>query len=1573
MGNLLILSNVERLPAWDNKNGNQGKAFGLNLSVAIDGAIDTSWLKTDAQHPANPGWAMFWPWRWTIPSVLVYFLDDSNSLVKDQEGNPLPPATVSLTTNPTDMSEVSAGLEKKFLQSLDQTGADQRAFTWGIDPKKGQNKERTFKLSPTSKPPWHTLLGKVSTYPFPVPQALKLSFIFYTQTDANVKRIFAAPVIAAGNPVLTGSSSPGVPGPNKAAPNYSSDPRFLQSDYDGSPQIPIRAYSAPCSLAVSAPGFIDPATQWVNDPGGDNASDDDWLSTLETRMADALDLSQVLVAFLNDATQSALLNQGNNLRLCTEMALAAMADITGPGLALPPDGTRLIDKLLKAASLDPLSTAEVTSLESVVLYPAVNAYRRTLRDLFNAQRSAAQAAKPAEDNASPVDDFTILRDDPPRITIQQAIAQLEGVRSRLLHSSADRNVLLAMARLQWTQLFQKLASPRPAQVDAMVKMADTSTAPDRSALNTDPRVRDLRRQMALSNLGRYWPELILAVAPGTDNGRELVSVAFPAFFQFYLVARFGLNVTVNANGVPKPAAKQFSPAWTDAVPSELASALLAFAQNTATDLAKNLMPTAPASTSGNGKVNETPHAITLQIEQLAPIPDETTELKDVLNRFSGVGFLMRELGTTDWYCLNRADLEVNSGAGTTTLPLSDPAVVPFRISYRNGLRQVCASYDNRPLIADSPLGHEDVTRWIAPQSPSFDALIRNRYSTNAKMPGLIFGKTYELAVFAIANCGAIPPELAQSNFCQLKASLVVPNAVALRQVPYKRRVRIGAPRLTDLNNPKLPMNVPLVPENVHPLARDLKSLSIGINPGGGAQDSADLSTHQMPLVLLSPAAWKPQGMPSMDASVRLPSTHWDCWQRWTKSSASASVIASFYRTAAANAKNSDPKNALDLTVDDPALEPRFYFELMECQPDGTLSNAASRWVPVARPLAGSTGLASQRSQAAPFTCSWTNDPTKVGIDKRDPVSGNPGVPEGAVITVLEGHVYRLGIYCAITRESAAKFTDGVLMTQPSDDANLLLVSPQFIAIEAATAALPCAADVWHALKPAIADLTNGNITVTFDGISRYLHRAELRRQVWRWQGRNTRIHPRLLTDTPDEAKLLEWEAVEFGDRPDADSVVVPMKPNAPALDGSRSFTYREVLKNAQGDSDLRSLHFRFAVTVFSRYEGLIPTAAARSVNGTRVLPGKENVVSSWTRLFVPCRRTDGGNAPRVRLVLPLTGAPSDDGASPGLLVVFDEPWHATGGLSERLQIRIALTADPGEAPDKLQHYYLEVGPDPIVSHTELSPQRIDLSLTTNAKPDSLDWPQPVGPVGHYFDTTNSAALFNCTSFMISAPRVNGVAADQPWTFAKLQFRRVLWKKLRQLPLAKNAPKDAAAPLEVVDMVASPFTDPVWAQYLPPFSIFDDTIFSPQHVRASFVDLNSKGTLVFTNVDGSNCRLQPLKFDNNNYFLYAVLTRRVFDVTGRADQEQFAGLFAQGTENWWTLAYPHSTPQAAPELGYRVRVIEVQQPFAVLQGSTLFDDLFEPKSGGDAGARIVRISQPIDFGATVLDTDTCGGN
>jgi len=270
----------------------------------------------------------------------------------------------------------------------------------------------------------------------------------------------------------------------------------------------------------------------------------------------------------------------------------------------------------------------------------------------------------------------------------------------------------------------------------------------------------------------------------------------------------------------------------------------------------------------------------------------------------------------------------------------------------------------------------------------------------------------------------------------------------------------------------------------------------------------------------------------------------------------------------------------------------------------------------------------------------------------------------------------------------------------------------------------------------------------------------------------------------------------------------------------------------------------------------------------------------------------------------------------------------------------------------------------------------------------------VGPVGHYFDADNNSALFVGTSFMLSPPSLpTGKDGAMDWYFARLSLRRTLDSRF---PPVGNAVQEYSSPNGANQPSAtttwklqhsySAYTEPVWVQFLPEFSVYDNFNSFGGHVSALRlgVDFANK-KLQLQGSDGKAVTFtQTVTNDNTSgkaeYTLYLVLTRMVVDIIGRPDQESYVGLFHQADQGTWIID-PNDTFPTDAKAHYRARIIEVQRPIIGPSGGdqscwnrpaniTLWHELFNVSIGGcDTLARIVRVSEPVDDRAS---QDACGG-
>lgn len=962
------------------------------------------------------------------------------------------------------------------------------------------------------------------------------------------------------------------------------------------------------------------------------------------------------------------------------------------------------------------------------------------------------------------------------------------------------------------------------------------------------------------------------------------------------------------------------------------------------------------------------------------------------------------------------------------------------------------------------------------------------------LPSLKFGQTFEILPFIVANSGALPRELTgdpaagtyspvEARLAEFRLDKLKPGDQSkVRKHLYLRKVRIGGIRVFDEAG-RVSLKLPAIPDTVFPRARDIhrEALDAANRVSTGAAPAPERDPARYPLLLLAPKAWEERNTGAVSSfafTIRKPATDLNTWDRWIAGDLPkerrASVWADFYRKAEAKRVNGQAAQGLqkfqqpDTSIDDPAALNKFYIELWHI--DGTSTTVAdSEWVDIdpqptsdADPRPATEKLRSVQFERVRVSCSiGASEDINVGLHTvSDPSGGQQKQLRNVEVTVKEGEVYQLNIFSAVLKDDYTRRFADILPakietnTRPAPGVPVYLASTFSMLIEAATPTLvedlPAGEDndehfLWKRLNPAFTPFAPGppprfgaiDITLkhsdaaSADGF-KYLYRAELLRQVWRWQGRETPLHPCLKASSPCKAggrcadlnacvELDKWEAWEFGNRFETDHLVTDMTTQPPArateksptLLGGRVFFYREVLETGDEDKDeLRALHYRFAVRVFSRYAGIMPPEVQSSLlsrDRTKARREANDLTGSlWRRLFVPYRRTKPLTVPKIKLILPLTESfGAEVGNTAGLLVVLNEPWYKEAGLGEGLAAEVQTTPAPENnptAPATTDTFFFELGADPIVAPAARGYQQRPQDPAAPFFDQACLNQKIRGPVGHTFDRTNESPLFTATSFIIPAPAVfaRGRAAAQTpdfsWNFCRLRLRRVvvLSKEVdgatgeRCDLTAPGAPAANCDPPAAGSRLEGPLTDPYWVQYLPEFSHFAP---EDQKLAGARLAIDDANNLSILDPGHLPVPLTPTPSTGNIFELYLVLTRRVFDATGRPEQEVYVQVFRPIGNNLWETKGKHDIPppsadQAQREArdtyirGLRARVIEVQvrrqappppgttvpqPPPTYDRGEQLWEHMFgpEPKPSPSAPvpdkdlARIVRISEPIE--------------
>lgn len=998
-------------------------------------------------------------------------------------------------------------------------------------------------------------------------------------------------------------------------------------------------------------------------------------------------------------------------------------------------------------------------------------------------------------------------------------------------------------------------------------------------------------------------------------------------------------------------------------------------------------------------------------ELIKPIqtdPNQTTPQQpeeDYLQSISGIGVLMREVYenkiATDWRCLTMADVQIRSekNAFTKVFDDNEPLLVPYGLNYLNDLRQCLVSYNNHPITAISPTaGLMQKNKFTSTEDTIGNSLTRNMYSVakTAKLTPLKFGGKYEVLPFIVGNSGGIPKELVSEDkesfgdldidkFNKAYSEGKYDLKTYIRRFSYQRRVKIGQIRAFNAQkgtngqiDSQGQIKLPAIPDNVYPQIRDLGDKLNDSNTGGKAPDD-------IPLLVLTPNdgnKWE-KIVEQFSFYVRLPAIDIDAWDRWVASdriygqNSNSNQIkklrqlvwAEFHKrtdktVAASRAiERENPTVAVsseDPTIDDPSLYKGFHIELKQFNPATSAFDIE---------VDGSPRVVDLETSNSSLLNKYSDVQTQNQLVVCK--SGATAKLDGATATLAEGNIYRLKISCLLPIEDYPKTAAelkrfAAIYSRIDENGNFKTdleeytvkdtlkkyykVSPIQLLIEVAKEEEKI--DLQALLNPQFPPGSDF-ITVNFsDRKFDFYYKAELLRQMWRWQGRNSKPYP----FTDPELTVSDpagWESVEYDSRDQNDHSVIEMK-TVKTAEGSRQFFYKEQLSGKDEVSgnevkeELRALHYRFRARIYHRYEGFLKKELA--VKNADI----------WKSLYIPCRLEESLSVPKLRFIFPLTqsfGMSENGSNSAGLLAVFSEPWYENAGVGETLGVEITKVPDPnypdGGTPNK---FYFEIGPDPINTTDPMN-------FFDSDDKSVADFGKVIGPIGHS-DMIGDSPIFTSTSFVIPAPHFYKKSAPQTlehlpdWGMCEIRFRR-LWRKADK------------------SFLTSAWTDPYWVQFLPEFTRFgkNNEVTSDTHfLHLGNVDQPEVQLSILDRLNSRQTPLKPTEVKNaphNSYELYLVLTNRVFDVVGRQGQEAFVGIAYpsesnpnSGEINKWSVA--KGTISATDTL--RARIIEVQRRVPALNrtpdfkalAANLWKHLFSKNIPDNERARIVKVSEPVDI-------------
>lgn len=904
----------------------------------------------------------------------------------------------------------------------------------------------------------------------------------------------------------------------------------------------------------------------------------------------------------------------------------------------------------------------------------------------------------------------------------------------------------------------------------------------------------------------------------------------------------------------------------------------------------------------------TAHPVSFRIADLKPPSDDDQEKPDIARLVRGVAFLMRDTKVADerWHCLNMVQARFEDGSTTGSLLATLPIIDEVGPHPHAALRQSLVTYDNQPLVAQSPLAKIADRCPVAPNrgmTESFAPLLTFEASSD-KLCALKYRPeegAYQVFGFALSNTGALPKGLADPQYPARPRPALCPEDDILR-FDYRRRVPIGPLRFPPWCNPEKGgtgglFHVPR--EGVTLRARSIPLACLqGTSNLEGDGDRPVLFLVPDDVRMRLPSRLRAETASRREFLMVKPAVDISTWDRWlavcpTKASTRKTMWARHFREGG-------------VTLEDPAVRDEVTVALFKVELDGGLTQKGEGNVMVTFP-GEERGIG-------------------VAVDagaKPEEWLLKPRAHNAVSAVVPQGEIGLLRLKLVVSDPD--RFEKGVLdSTTP--------IAAEFL-IEVATAELPTA----QAIRDATAhrwDPKEWSVDVrSSDPAFRHVVRAELLRQPWRWDGRpapslteclplDDGVPKRELVDADQDglariSELREWEAVTFGERWNTDHSVVSMTPVGGLPAGTYGFVHKQRI-----DVQLAAEYLRTRVRVISRYEGLLDastrtceTGVPRSVTDRVPLPSKVE----WNRLVIPCRWAAPVPKPAVKLVLPLTETGPRQKV-PGVLVVMNERWYEVGGLAERLEVELMRDRVPDTekgADLRLGPEWPQFGPDPILSGDGLPRGTY-----------TIDPGDVIGPVGHTFDRSTYSPLFVGTSFVIPMPDADvPLEDDGSWYFAKLRFRRVLDPRLSLCHLY------------------SEFTRAYWVQYLPDFGkLLDRT-----------ADRNG-----FDVVDRT-VRLSAAPTPHPHGMVRAlVLTKPVLDALGRTGQEAYVATLTEASPGVFKSSPEQRVDLAAiPDLRARILQIQTDPRHPSIDSSTdLWKEyLFPPE--GDAHGRIVGVSAPMN--------------
>lgn len=398
-----------------------------------------------------------------------------------------------------------------------------------------------------------------------------------------------------------------------------------------------------------------------------------------------------------------------------------------------------------------------------------------------------------------------------------------------------------------------------------------------------------------------------------------------------------------------------------------------------------------------------PSGLTIQLDdpahetQAAGDADAAADT-DVWRKLAGVGVMIREKGKP-WRIVSAANIHEKHSAEDGHRPgfFDKPAVVPVRIPFRSGVRYPFITYNQRSLIAESPLARAAVrdgsftlqqVKELTPEESvdsqyEYKAVLQPEFNL-LKLKRLRFGKEYDAAAFMLDTAGGLPDILTSTvqesgktvnipwkfDYSKWEGQPAPAQNIAelpLAQFKYLRRVPVGQVRVAPRREGRDGWPEPL--PGVFPLAKEIESAqTLKGQAGAGEKEKVEAT----PLALL----YESQRQTNLiNLKLTLPTVDVDVLERsapesWFVVSAGGDQKSHFERVLDDYfnrlTRRNDPsvtssKTAEDISFDDPAVGSllitleRYEFDPAKGSPHWSLVSFQQATPPAVNPASGIEG------------------------------------------------------------------------------------------------------------------------------------------------------------------------------------------------------------------------------------------------------------------------------------------------------------------------------------------------------------------------------------------------------------------------------------------------------------------------------------------------------------------------------------------------------------------------------------------------------------------------------------------